>query len=40
MDPVDFDNATEEQMRYASTPIGAYVIGAIMLLGLVLSMWS
>ena len=30
MDPVDFDKATEEQKRYASTPLAAYLIVALL----------
>lgn len=31
---------TEEQKRYASTPIAAYAVAAVMLLGLFLILWS
>jgi hypothetical protein len=30
MDPIDFDKATEEQKRYASTPLAAYLIVALL----------
>jgi len=38
MQPFDEENATEEQRRYASTPIAAYTIAALMLLGLVITL--
>ena len=37
MEPIDPDNMTEEQKRYASTPIAAYVIVALMLVAFALS---
>jgi hypothetical protein len=40
MDPIDFDKATEEQKRYASTPLGAFVIIAIMVGGFLIAVLS
>ena len=40
MNPIDPDDMTEEQKRYASTPVAAYTIAALMLLGLILSLLS
>jgi hypothetical protein len=38
MDPVDFDKATEEQKRYASTPISSYLIVFLFLGAFVLAL--
>ena len=38
MQPIDPENMTEEQERYASTPIAAYTIAAALLFVLALSL--
>lgn len=38
MDPIDFDNATEEQKRYASAPLAAYLILLLFLGAFVLAL--
>jgi hypothetical protein len=39
MDPIDFDKATEEQKRYASTPLATYLIVFLFVGAFVLALW-
>lgn len=39
MDQIDFDKATEEQQRYASTPLASYLIAFLFLGVFVLALW-
>jgi hypothetical protein len=39
MEPLDFDKVTDEQKRYATTPLAAYLIVGLLLAAFLAGLW-